>query len=620
MNAFVLTKRHAPKRKTDMISLLLSRAGLPWLLLLPLWCSAQPAGLTYYVSPAGNDANRGTLTKPFRTLARARDQVRQVSRSMQGDVTVYLREGRYELESPLFFGPQDSGHNGFKVVYRAYGEEKPVVSGGRRITGWTHHENGIYKAGVGKLLFRQLYAGERRMTRARTPNAGQYHRIVFWDPATREIGLDQFDVKRWKKFEQVEMVAQMQWAEAVMRLRWFKPNVQSESWVPANFVRLSVQEPESGFVFTRVHPNRVNGQAYHFENAYEFVDEPGEWYLDAQESTLYFKPFPDMNLARTEITVPVLDTLLRIEGTPERPVQQLQFRGITFAHANWTYPSQHGHVPLQAGQFTYLKEAGGGISYGHPPAAVHLAYARNIGFEGNLFAHLGATGVDIRSGGSQISLVGNVLQDISGNGISVGKFFDGDALAGGFYKDPRDLCKENLIANNIVTRIGMDYYGCAGIVCGYAEGSVIEHNEIFRMPYCGVSVGWGWTKKQNASRDNKVRFNHIHHVMQLVEDGAGIYTLSHQPGSEIHGNWIHDITPSRFIQRPIVRGIYLDEGSGGITIGNNAIEKGPIEEIGFHMVGQIIINDNCCQGYNKDIRGQAGLEPPFRPMRNRVQE
>ncbi len=598
-----------------MTSLLLSRAGLPWLLLLPLWCSAQPAGLAYYVSPTGNDAHRGTLTRPFRTLERARDQVRQVSRTMQGDVTVYLREGRYELERPLTFRPEDSGQNGFKVVYRAYGGEKPVVSGGRRITGWTPHENGIYKAGVGKLLFRQLYAGERRMTRARTPNAGGYHRIVFWDPATREIGLDQLDVKPWKKFEQVEMVAQMQWADAVLRLRASKPNVASETWVPANFARLSVQEPESGFVFTRVHPNRVNGQAYHFENAYEFVDEPGEWYLDAPESTLYFKPFPDVNLAEADITVPVLDTLLRIEGTPERPVQGLQFQGITFAHASWTYPQRHGYVPLQAGQFTY--QTGSGISYGHPPAAVHVAYAQHIRFQGNLFTHLGATGVDIRSGGSQVSLVGNVLQDISGNGISVGQFF-GPALDGGFYKDARDLCKNNLVANNIVTRIGMDYYGCAGIVCGYAEGTVIEHNEVFRMPYCGVSVGWGWTKKENASRNNKVRFNHIHHVMELVEDGAGIYTLSHQPGTEIHGNWIHDITPSPYIQRPIVRGIYLDEGSGGITIGNNAIEKGPVEEIGFHMVGEIIINGNCCQGYNKDIRGQAGLEPAFQAIRNLV--
>jgi hypothetical protein len=600
-----------------MTSLLLSRAGLAWLLWLPLWCSAQPAGLTYYVSPAGNDAHRGTMGKPFRTIERARDQVRQVRRTMRGDVTVYLREGRYELERPLTFGPEDSGQNGFKVVYRAYGGEQPVVSGGRRITGWTPHENGIYKANVGKLLFRQLYAGERRMTRARTPNAGAYHRIVFWDPATREIGLDQFDVRPWKKFEQVEMVAQMQWADAVLRLRAFKPNVASETWVPANFARLSVQEPESGFVFTRVHPNRVNGQAYHFENAYEFIDEPGEWYLDAGESTLYFKPFPDTNLAEAQITVPVLDTLLRVEGTPERPVRGLHFEGITFAHANWTYPLRHGHVPLQAGQFTYLTGNGGGISYGHPPAAVYVAHAQHIRFQRNLFTHLGATGVDIRAGGSQVSLVGNVLQDISGNGISVGQFF-GPALNAGFYKDERELCKNNLIANNIVTRIGMDYYGCAGIVCGYAEGTVIEHNEIFRMPYCGVSVGWGWTKKENASRNNKVRFNHIHHVMQLVEDGAGIYTLSHQPGTEIHGNWIHDITPSPYIQRPIVRGIYLDEGSGGITVGNNAIEKGPIEEIGFHMVGEIVVNDNCCQGYNKDIRGQAGLEPAFKAIRNLV--
>jgi hypothetical protein len=107
-------------------------------------------------------------------------------------------------------------------------------------------------------------------------------------------------------------------------------------------------------------------------------------------------------------------------------------------------------------------------------------------------------------------------------------------------------------------------------------------------------------------------------VMQILEDGGAIYTLSNQPDSQIYGNYIHDIVPSPTIQRPIVRGIYLDEGLGGITIGNNAIEKSPIEEIGFHMVEEIIINQNCCQVYNKDIRKYAGLEQAYADLLHKV--
>jgi hypothetical protein len=113
--------------------------------------------------------------------------------------------------------------------------------------------------------------------------------------------------------------------------------------------------------------------------------------------------------------------------------------------------------------------------------------------------------------------------------------------------------------------------------------------------------------------------------MQFTEDGAAIYTLSRQPGSQIWGNYIHDIKPSRYIRRVIVRGIYLDEGSAGITVGNNAIEKTPIdekglhmtEEIGFHRVDGIIINDECCQGYKADIKKSAGLEKEYEDIRYR---
>ena len=71
---------------------------------------------------------------------------------------------------------------------------------------------------------------------------------------------------------------------------------------------------------------------------------------------------------------------------------------------------------------------------------------------------------------------------------------------------------------------------------------MIEHNEVGYMNYTGISVGFGWTKSETAMTNNKINRNKIHHVAQLLSDGAAIYTLSNQgTGSEIMYNYSHDI-------------------------------------------------------------------------------
>lgn len=49
------------------------------------------------MSPDGSDDNPGTQVRPFLTLTRARDAVREVSEAMTADVHVYLRDGKYRL-------------------------------------------------------------------------------------------------------------------------------------------------------------------------------------------------------------------------------------------------------------------------------------------------------------------------------------------------------------------------------------------------------------------------------------------------------------------------------------------------------------------------------------------
>src|SRR4051794_7586772 len=97
---------------------------------------ADRAKADFYVATDGSDENPGTRAKPFATLARARDAVRQLksgSRRKAG-VTVLVRGGTYVLNEPLVFGPEDSGTPEHRMVYAAYPGEKPVLSGGHPIS------------------------------------------------------------------------------------------------------------------------------------------------------------------------------------------------------------------------------------------------------------------------------------------------------------------------------------------------------------------------------------------------------------------------------------------------------------------------------------------------------
>jgi len=106
------------------------------------------AGIVFYVAPNGNDAwsgklpspNRSKTDGPFATLQRALDAVKtlkaQQGGTLQQPVTISLRGGTYFLSEPVIVTPEHSGTAQCPVTIAAYRNEKPILSGGRRITDW----------------------------------------------------------------------------------------------------------------------------------------------------------------------------------------------------------------------------------------------------------------------------------------------------------------------------------------------------------------------------------------------------------------------------------------------------------------------------------------------------
>ncbi len=86
---------------------------------------------------AGLLAKRGLFKRrisPGDSLEKARD-------AAQAGDRIILHGGTYRLGETLVLGPQNSG-----VTWMAAPGEKPVISGGVSVTGWTSDTNGIWKS------------------------------------------------------------------------------------------------------------------------------------------------------------------------------------------------------------------------------------------------------------------------------------------------------------------------------------------------------------------------------------------------------------------------------------------------------------------------------------------
>jgi hypothetical protein len=586
------------------------RFGLSWLLAaVAVATLAQSQGSTQglsaiYVSPSGDDANAGNEAAPFRTLERARTAVRGRTAGMTGDIVVYLRGGVYSLTNTLTFDAQDSGANGFQVVYRAYPGETPVLSGGQRLTNWMAAGGNLYRAPVGSLRFRQLYIDGRRAVRARTPNEGSYWEVRSWDTSGRRVEVASDEIGNWQRRNQAEMVILGRGVNQ-SNLRVGAVSISGTgAWI-------TPLEPERTRIFQQVYPPKDQFRPFYFENALELLDAPGEWYLNSDTNEVYYWPRPGENMATAEVIAPRLERLVGVVGTLDAPVHHIQFRGITFEHSTWLVPSSEGYVGDQASiVFTQPLPDDEISSYpGHRlPAGVHVEAANTIRFERNVFRHMGASALNLYRAVNDAVVVGNVILDVSASGISVDLNLQGNP------SDQRVISRRARLTNNYIAATGRDYYQSVGIMLGYTDAAVVEHNELQDMPYSGISVGWGWANVDSALRNNMVRYNRVESVLNKMSDGAGIYTLSKQPGTLIAENYVRDIVRTGVQGGFNMSGIYLDEGSSQITVRDNVLVNTGDRKIFQNANGpnNTFVNND---GTSPTVIANAGLEPAFADIR-----
>jgi hypothetical protein len=285
-------------------------------LILAAALAATPwASAALWVSPTGDDSSPGTEEQPLRTIERARDVVRTLNASMSDDITVFI-SGAYRLAQPIVFGPQDSGTNGFSVVYTAAPGEHPVLGGGLPVTGWTLADSArnLWSAAApeGLVDTRDLFINGSPADRTRV-------RLTHSEPESQADAATPDPWALWKNPADVELVN----------------SVPDAIW-----------------------SEKAGPPPYYAENALEILVNPGEWYFDRGARRIYYMPRPGENLAAEDAVVAAASALVVGTGSVERPIAGLIFKGIRFEYTTAAgTPKPAGAVRLSdAGNVQFLED------------------------------------------------------------------------------------------------------------------------------------------------------------------------------------------------------------------------------------------------------------------------
>ncbi len=540
----------------------------------------NPAPADIYISTKGADTNPGSREKPFATIERAQKAVRElVAAGLKKDIRVELCNGIFFFDKTLTMDAADSGTDTYSITWSGAGDKATRISGGRRITGWKKKDKNVWETTIpevksGQWIFEELFVNGRRATMARDPNTG-YFRVV-------RPGKDNHtsfyyrgnDIRPYKKFEQAAVILLSEWNTSRIRIAGVNPEKKM-----VRFKYRKHNHPRDKYRITGFEPH----PPYFVENAIELLDHPGEWYLDRDTGVLSCIPLEGDNLTEAEVIASRIDPLIQIAGNGEKGafVKNIHFENISFEHSATLYDLAC-YAGSQAGN--HKSEHGRGIML----AAVRVNGARKCSFRKCCFQHVGGSGLSIGRWCADNLISCCEITDCGGSAVKIGVCRE---------KNKKAAARNTIVENCRIHDCGKRFYGCIGVWAGITDQTVIRNNHIYNMPYTAISVGWRWDPKPTPCSNNIIENNHIHHVMQKLSDGGGIYTLGAQPGTVIRENYIHDVI-SRHCRKH-GQGIYNDMGSTGITVEGNLVRAVSCSCYQMHKAVNLVVNDNIFYGNGK---------------------
>ena len=551
-------------------------------------CVAQP----YFVAPSGDDANPGTLGKPFATLQRAQ----QAARRKHGDV--FLRGGTYYLPDTLVFTAQDSGTRDAPVVFQNYQGEKAVISGGVRLENpdWQPFTNGIFQAKVPANLRTEeiLVNGERQMP-ARYPNFDS--KAQYFDGFTSGTDIQQ-RASRWANPAggYLHAMHPALWGDFTWLITGKKAN--------GDLTKIGGWQNNRG--------GGINERIQFVENIFEELNAPGEWFLNFQTHTLYFYPPAGLDLKKAVVETTRLRTLVEFRGDAKHPVKWITLRGLTFRQAARTVMDTR--EPLLRSDWAIYR--GGAIFFnGAEDCSLEDSFIDQVGgnavFVNNYNRRVTIRGTQIaKAGASGICFVGDPQAARSPlfHYYQIHKLADIDRTPGPKSDNYPADC---LVDNCLIHLTGRVEKQTAGVEMDLARGITVRHCSIYDVPRAGINIGdgcWG---------GHVVEFCDVFDTVKETGDHGSFNSWGRdrfwRPNIGEVNAWVKQIPelPKLDVVKPIVLAnnrwrcdhgwdIDLDDGSSNYIITNNLCLHGGVKNReGFgRVVENNIMVDN---GYHPHV-------------------
>ncbi len=530
-----------------------------------------------FVSTTGDDANPGTQERPVASFARAQ----QVARQAPGGI-VLVRAGTYYLPETLVFTPEDSG-----TEYRATEGETVVVSGGTKLAlKWAPYRDGILQAKTPTgLTFDQLFVNGQRQRMARYPN---------YDANVRPYGgyaADAFSPERAARWAHPAGG----YLHAMHRALWGGYHYR----ITGKNERGEITY-EGGWQNNRqmgMHPEHR-----YVENIFEELDAPGEWFHDAQASTLYFFPPAGVDLPAATIEIVRLRHLIEFSGSMPHPVKHVTLRGFTFRHAARTFMDVK--EPLLRSDWTIYR--GGAVRFnGAEDCAVTDCGFDQLGgnavFVNNYNRRLTLRGCDFHdTGASAVAFVGDphAVRNPLFEYNQRQRYADLDQTPGPKTDNYPADC---LVEDCLIRGLGLVEKQATGIEISMAQGITVRHCSIYDASRAGINIGdgcWGGHVIEFCDVFDTVRETGDHGSFNSW--GRDRYwNLQDAPAAELPRLALLDVVKPIVLRNNRWRcdhgwDVDLDDGSSNYEIYNNLFLNGGLKlREGFHRrVGNNIAVNN----------------------------
>ncbi len=524
----------------------------------PAWSAP---GLTLHVSPKGSDSGDGSAAHPFASLERARDEIgrKRAGGSLSaGSIEILVHGGEYAVAQTFTLSESDSGTESAPVVFRAARGERPIFSGGTRLTGWHKLSKadgyklvpaasrtnvwildlracritnvlplklGGFASGNGFKTHpaHELFFSGEAMWLARGPNDSFLHisQVAVkdgtkgYDREGSKTGQFFFEGDRPKRWAQE--------ADLLLYGYWFWDWADSYERVTAIDTEhrlITLAQPWHNYGFSI-------GAPFYAVNALSELDAQGEWYLDRKAGRVLFYAPSDPRKATVQMSrfeAPMVEL---------KNVSWVSFSGIT-----WELGCAD---------------------------AIHVRGGQHCLFAGCVVRRFAGNGIEI-DGGSHHGLLGCDIYSL-GRG--------GTVLSGG---DRKTLQRgEHFLENCDIHDLSRIDHTYTPAVILDGVGNRIAHNRMHEIRSSAMRIG---------GNDHLVEYNEIYEVVTESDDQGGIDMFGDPTfrGNVFRYNYFHHVGNWRGAgEQPKCgqAGIRLDDAICGTRIYGNVFERCSAGKLGF---------------------------------------